>query len=75
MTEKENKPCKFCETLSELKKYAEARKEDTKCVDKFTIAIADEIYQGKILKGRVYHGGYILNFCPTCGKILNNEEE
>ena len=72
---KENK-CKFCEELSRIKEIAEEFKKEGHR-DAYTVALVHEKYyaafDGEIFTGSSSFGDHELNFCPTCGKIINKE--
>lgn len=62
--------CEFCEMLEDIKStHNYNRKEGI--LHKYTVALVSETYCGEDYRGRTTYGGMELNYCPECGRKLN----
>jgi len=60
--------CKFCEDYKELKELLEEKQARRKST--FVAVLREDIQKG----GSVAYGSYALNYCPSCGKRLDEKK-
>jgi hypothetical protein len=62
--------CDFCGVYETIKELNEEYKID-ECIKKYKSTIIEIWYKNGLPKSRTQHRDFKLNFCPECGKKLN----
>ena len=67
-----NKSCKFCEKLRDLKSL-KAEIPGLSIKHKWTAALVRDSYCNSEKRGRTTFYGHKLNYCPECGRNIKRE--
>ena len=76
MSTKKKFACDFCKSLKRCKEDTEYyRRETDKSTTEYTAALVSRNYLDGYPIGQFTHYGFQLNFCPVCGKKMDEEAE
>lgn len=72
----ELKPCPFCNLLKQMKTIdARFSRNSANEYNVYKAGLTQETYLNNERIGKITHQAFELNFCPVCGKKINQDKE